>query len=273
MAVGHVARRDAADREAHDLRRLMRAGERAQDRMQRPDPAQRVGLGRGGAPAHRLRPRKRAQDRRQDFRQHFARRAAFLRDSCDVERAFLRVGLDRRVLDARQSRALEEALDRAVRRADARPLAFLDPARLRFRQADDVQRQPARRGEALRAFVRQARVDQRVGDQPLQILRRLPLHARRDFFAEQFKEQVGHSCVSSIQVQKRRQTLLPPAGEGGAKRRMRASRRIPLIRPRCARPPSPARRGKGRLRLRSSARRRRRLWRARARAGCSVAAR
>ena len=125
-------------------------------------------------------------------RQHVARRAAFLGDLGDVERALLGVGLDRRVLDARQPGALEEALDRAVGRADARPLALLDPARLRLRQADDMQRQPPRRGERLRALVRQARVDQRVGHQPLQILRRLPLHAGGDFFAEQFEEQVGH---------------------------------------------------------------------------------
>ena len=163
MAVGDVARRDPADGEGHDLRRLVRAGERAQDRVQRPHPAQRLGSGRGGAPAHRLRPREIAQDRRQDFRQHLARRAAFLRDPGDVERALLGVGLDLRVLDARQSGALEEALDRAVGRADARALALLDPARLRLRQADDMQRQPPRRGEGLRALVGQARVDQRVG--------------------------------------------------------------------------------------------------------------
>ena len=201
VAVGHVARGDPADREGHDLRRLVRDGERAQDRVQRPDPAQRVGTGRGGAPAHRLRPREVAQDRRQDFRQHLARGAAFLRDLGDVERTLLRVGLDRRLLDAREAGALEEALDRAVGRADARALALLDAARLRFRQADDMQRQPPRRGEGLRALVRQARVDQRVGRQPLQILRRLALHAGGDFFAEQFQEQIGHSCVSLIQVQ------------------------------------------------------------------------
>ena len=55
-----------------------------------------------------------------------------------------------------------------------------------------MQRQPARRGESLRAFVSQVAVDQRVGDEPLQILRRLPLHAGGDFFAEQFEEKVGH---------------------------------------------------------------------------------
>ena len=34
-----------------------------------------------------------------------------------------------------------------------------------------------------------------IGDEPLQVLRRLPLHAGGDFFAEQFKEKVGHSIT------------------------------------------------------------------------------
>ena len=157
MAVGDVARRDPADGEGHDLRRLVRAAERAEDRVQRPDPAQRVGLRPRRRPSASTSATESAHDRRHDLGQHLARRAARLLDHGDVELALLRVGLDLGVLDARQPRALEEALDRRLRRADARPLALLAPARLRLRQADDMQRQPARRGEGLRALVRQVR--------------------------------------------------------------------------------------------------------------------
>ena len=55
-----------------------------------------------------------------------------------------------------------------------------------------MQRQAARRDEALRALVEQIALDQRIGDEPLQILRRLPLHAGGDFFAEQFEQKIGH---------------------------------------------------------------------------------
>ena len=55
-----------------------------------------------------------------------------------------------------------------------------------------MQREPARRDESLRALISQVAVDQRVGDEPLQILRRLALHPGGDFFAEQFEEKVGH---------------------------------------------------------------------------------
>ncbi len=55
-----------------------------------------------------------------------------------------------------------------------------------------MQREAPRRDEALRALVKQIALDQRVSDEPLQILRRLPLHAGGDFFAEQFEQKVRH---------------------------------------------------------------------------------
>ena len=47
------------------------------------------------------------------------------------------------------------------------------------------QRQPPRRREGLRALIGQPGLDQRIGHQPAQILRRLPLHARGNFLGEQ----------------------------------------------------------------------------------------
>ena len=49
--------------------------------------------------------------------------------------------IDLRVLDPREPGALQETLDRASRRADARTLAFLAASRLRLRQADDMKRE------------------------------------------------------------------------------------------------------------------------------------
>ena len=72
------------------------------------------------------------------------------------------------------------------------PLRSSRKVGLRRGQAHDMQRKAPRRDEALRAFVEQIALDQRVGDEALQILRRLPLHAGGDFFAEQFEEKVGH---------------------------------------------------------------------------------
>ena len=77
-------------------------------------------------------------------------------------------------------------------RADARALLLLAHVRLRRRQAGDVQREAARRREGARALVEAAALDQRVGDELLQVLGRLPLHAGGDFLAEQFEKQVGH---------------------------------------------------------------------------------
>ena len=40
--------------------------------------------------------------------------------------------------------------------------------------------------EALSALISDMGVNQRAGDEPLEVVRRLTLHARRDFFAEEF---------------------------------------------------------------------------------------
>ena len=77
-------------------------------------------------------------------------------------------------------------------RADARTFSLLAHVRLRGGQAEDMQRQAPGRNVGLRALVGQIAVDERVGDQALQIVRRLALHARGDFFAEQFEKEIGH---------------------------------------------------------------------------------
>ena len=83
--------------------------------------------------------------------------------------------------------------DRRLGRADARPLAFLAHVlALHAGRPTHVERQPPRRREGLGALIDEAALHQRIGDQLLQILRRPPLHAGRDFFGEEFEEEIGH---------------------------------------------------------------------------------
>ncbi len=55
-----------------------------------------------------------------------------------------------------------------------------------------MQGEPARRREGLGAFVRQTGPDQGIGHQGLEIIGGAPLHARGDFLAEKFKQEIGH---------------------------------------------------------------------------------
>ena len=193
MAEGHIASFDPVDFELDDLGGVVRDCKRADDAPQRPDPAQRVGLRRRRAPAHGFRPRKRTDDRRNDLRDRVLGLAARLLDHGDIELALLRVGLDPRVLDALEAGALQEALDGGVRSADAGALSLLAQIGLGGRQADDMEGQAPGGDEALRALVSEVALDQGIGDEPPEVLRRLPLHAGGDFFAEQFKQEVGHT--------------------------------------------------------------------------------
>src|SRR5208282_6106608 len=129
----------------------------------RAHPAQRIGPRRGRAPPHRLRRGKGAQYRRHNLGDNVLRLTPRLLDDRDVEFALLRVLLDRRVLNAVEARALEEALKGRLRRADPRALALLAQVGLSGGQADDMQRKAARRDEALSALIEQIALDQRVG--------------------------------------------------------------------------------------------------------------
>ena len=88
--------------------------------------------------------------------------------------------------------ALQKALDGGLGRADARALALFLQVGLARGDAVHGQRQAARRHERLRAFIDEAFGDQLLGDETAQIVRRLRLHARGDFFGEQFEQKIGH---------------------------------------------------------------------------------
>ena len=203
MAKSQVSRFDAVDLERDDVGGVVRDGQSADDSAQRAHPPKRVGPGRRCAPAHRFRPRKRAHDCGDDLGDRVLGLAARLLDQRDVELALLRVGHDPRVFDPLEARALEKTLDRRVRRADAGPLALLAQIRLGGRQADDMQRQAPRGDEALRPLVEKVALDQGVGDEALEVLRRLSLHPGGDFFAEQFKQEVGHRTSFSNSMGRR----------------------------------------------------------------------
>ena len=53
-------------------------------------------------------------------------------------------------------------------------------------------REPPRRHERLGALIDEAGIDQPVGDELAQILRRARLHAGGNFLGEQFEQKVGH---------------------------------------------------------------------------------
>ena len=94
-----------------------------------------------------------------------------------------------------QAGAAQESLDRLVGRADARALALLALVGRASGQPVDGERQAARRGEGLGPLVDEAGIDQGVGDELLQVVGRAPLHARRDFLGEEFKQKVGHTGI------------------------------------------------------------------------------
>ena len=144
------------------------------------------------APAHRFRPGKGFDDAGQNLGQHLDGGPSLALDHGDIELALLAVALDLGLIERGEACAFQEPCNRGLRCADARPLALLARIGLRSRQARDMQRKPARRRKARGALIKQALGDERIGHELAQILRRLRLHARGDFFGEQFEEKVGH---------------------------------------------------------------------------------
>ena len=59
-----------------------------------------------------------------------------------------------------------------------------------------MQGEATRRCKALGALVDEALLDQRPGDEPLQVGGGLRLHARGNFLGEQFEQEIGHGFKS-----------------------------------------------------------------------------
>ena len=143
---------------------------------------QRIDFGQG-KPAH---------DLRHDLGDHVDRRPARLLDHARRRsRPSCRAAPWPRSIEVKPGR-LAESPRSPARRADARAFRSSLHVRLARRQPCDRERQPPRRRERLGALVGQPGLDQPVGDELLQILRRPRLHARGDFFGEEFEQKIGH---------------------------------------------------------------------------------
>ncbi len=200
-----------------EIERALEPGtvEHREHAMERPDPAE----GLVGEP-HGFRPGQR-RDRLADQRRQLRRRGAARRlHHREPEHALAGVAL-LALVEAREPRGFEEALDRLLRRSDARALFLLDYLRLLGRQAIDHQREAPRRGEGLRRVVREAGRLQLPGHEPKQILRRAALHARRNLLGEELDQQLGHQRTAM--ADRRRATArrspppLPPPSRGRVK--------------------------------------------------------
>lgn len=77
--------------------------------------------------------------------------------------------------------------------------------------------EPARRGEGPGALIGQPALDQRIGDELLQVLRRLALHAGGDFLGEEFEQEIRHQLAPPPAV---RSQAAPQALASSRTRRM-----------------------------------------------------
>ncbi len=165
MAARHIARGDPVDLEGHDVGRFSLRAEGRDDRMERTHPAQASGA-------------SEAAPQRMDFGQGklftIAGRISASRsmvcgagalDDRDVELRALLVFLDRRLIQRGEAGAFQKA-----RRSPLRARRRAGPSAPRAHRAGApaarrLQRQPARRGVGGCAFIGQAALDQRVGDE------------------------------------------------------------------------------------------------------------
>ena len=84
--------------------------------------------------------------------------------------------------------------------ADARAAALFLQVGLARGNAVHGERQPPRRREGFGAFIDQTLGDQLVGHHAAQIVRRLCLHARGNFFGEQLEQKIGHQAALPASV-------------------------------------------------------------------------
>ena len=76
--------------------------------------------------------------------------------------------------------------------ADAGTPAFLRGVGALDRKPCDMERKTPRRHMRDRAFVEEAALDERIGDEALQLLAGPFLHSGGNFLAEEFEQKIGH---------------------------------------------------------------------------------
>ena len=158
---------------------------------QRAHPAQGFGADRGTAPAHRLGPAEVADNRGYRFGEQIRRSAAGYVLHCEI--GFAALDLAHFEIGLVDARLAAETVDRLIGRADGRPLQFFADSLGRQRQAARDQREAARGrpdGDLTRMDTGGVHF---AAEQLLEFGARASLHARRDFFAAQFKEEIRHS--------------------------------------------------------------------------------
>ncbi len=176
VALGDIAALDAIDGEGHDL-----AVEDADDAFQRAHPAQGP-----AAPGHGLRPGEVANDLLDHLGDDLRRRAALAMDVGEPDAVLLHQLL------AGQAGGTQEPFHRLVGGPDPGALAVLVPVALGRGQPLGHQGQAARAAEGLHGLRDQALAGQVFARQALEVARGLGLHARGNFFGEQFDQQLGH---------------------------------------------------------------------------------
>ena len=184
----HIARPQALDLDRHDLRPRL-CHHQAQDRRERPHPAQRP-----LPPAHRLRPGKLAHHAVKHLGHDHARRPARRLDHGEPRHPLL-VGPLLQPLE-RHPRRPQEPLHCRLGRAHRRAAALLAHRPALARKARHREREPARRDKGRSPRIGQPRLHQPLGHQPAQVIGGARLHPRRDLLGQKLDQQISHHSAS-----------------------------------------------------------------------------
>ena len=184
VAGGGVAGGDAVDGQRHGGGPGL-VGQQAQDGVQRADPAQRP-----RAPTHGFRPGESAHGSLHCFGDNRCRCTPRFLDHGEQNRHL--ANLAHHQLVAFKAGRAQKPGDGGLGRIGARALAVFGQAGGSRRQPLHGQRQPARGAKGPCPGIGQPGLDQCIGHQPFQIGGGLGLHAGRNFFGEQFEQQIGH---------------------------------------------------------------------------------
>ncbi len=188
VSEGDIAALDAVHLEFNRL-----IVEQAEDRMQRPYPADAP-----RAPAHGLRPGELAHDGGHRLGDDRGGGAAGLFGAGQVIAA-LRVVDDLAFVEALQPRRAQEPLDRLFRRAHARTLPLLGRRSGLLRHALRDEGDAARPRERVLGRNGEPRLGQGLGHHASEVFSGARLHPRGDFFGEKFEKQIGHGGFSLAQ--------------------------------------------------------------------------
>jgi hypothetical protein len=185
MALRGVARANAVNFKVNHrgLAHIIRQD--AQDRMQRPHPAQA-----SSSPAHGFGPWEIADDLFKLFSHDFGCGAPRTGDGRVIDLTLFLVAHLK--LIARNSGPAQKALNRLFRRIDAGAFALFAGRGAGGQQTLNRKRKTARRGKTGGPAIGQASLDKRIGHAFLEVFGRTRLHAGRDFLGKKFDQKIWH---------------------------------------------------------------------------------